>query len=143
MSYLVRFNYSLDMHPDGDHYLDAITFSLHKFLGGPGTSGVLVFNKKLYKNLVPDNTGGGTVTYTNPWGGHDYIDDIETREDGGTTGFLQTIRIALAIKLKEAVGIQNILDREHELNAIIFNRLSVIENLKILAPDHTRVFILY
>jgi len=128
---------TIDMHPDGDYYLDAITFLPHKFLGGPGTSGVLVFNKKLYKNLVPDNPGGGTVTYTNPWGGHDYIDDIETREDGGTPGFLQTIRIALAMKLKEAMGIQNILDREHELNAIIFNRLSVIENLKILAPDHT------
>lgn len=95
---------SMDMHPDDERYLDAITFSPHKFLGGPGTSGVLIFNKKLYKNLVPDNPGGGTVTYTNPWGGHDYIDDIETREDGGTPGFLQTIRIALAIKLKEAMG---------------------------------------
>ncbi|WP_281296945.1 aminotransferase class V-fold PLP-dependent enzyme [Flavobacterium limnophilum] len=127
----------MDMHPDDERYLDAITFSPHKFLGGPGTSGVLIFHKKLYKNLVPDNPGGGTVTYTNPWGGHDYIDDIETREDGGTPGFLQTIRIALAIKLKDEMGIQNILDREHELNAIIFNRLSIIENLKILAPDHT------
>lgn len=128
----------IDMHPaDEDEYLDAITFSPHKFLGGPGTSGVLIFNKKLYKNLVPDNPGGGTVSYTNPWGDHDYIDDIETREDGGTPGFLQAIRIALSIKLKEQMGVRNILDREHELNAIIFERLSKIENLKILAPNHT------
>ncbi|GGZ70974.1 aminotransferase class V-fold PLP-dependent enzyme [Algibacter mikhailovii] len=128
---------SIDMHPkDEDEYLDAITFSPHKFLGGPGSSGVLIFNKKLYKNLVPDNPGGGTVNYTNPWGDHDYIDDIETREDGGTPGFLQAIRIALSIELKEKMGIQNILDREHELNAIIFERLSKIENLKILAPNH-------
>ena len=56
------------MHPaDEEQYLDAITFSPHKFLGGPGSSGVLIFNKKLYKNLVPDNPGGGTVSYTNPW----------------------------------------------------------------------------
>ncbi|MDN3493384.1 aminotransferase class V-fold PLP-dependent enzyme [Winogradskyella bathintestinalis] len=126
---------NMDMHPnDEEAYLDAITFSPHKFLGGPGTSGVLIFNKKLYKNLVPDNPGGGTVSYTNPWGDHDYIDDIETREDGGTPGFLQTIKIALSIQLKEEMGVQNILEREHELNAIIFKRLSKIKNLKILAP---------
>lgn len=129
---------SIDMHPTDEYsYLDAITFSPHKFLGGPGTSGVLIFNKKLYKNIVPDNPGGGTVSYTNPWGDHDYIDDIETREDGGTPGFLQAIKIALSIKLKEEMGVQNILERERELNAIIFNRLSQIENLKILAPNHT------
>ncbi|HEY5687264.1 MAG TPA: aminotransferase class V-fold PLP-dependent enzyme [Yeosuana sp.] len=128
----------IDMHPvDEEQYLDAITFSPHKFLGGPGSSGVLIFNKKLYKNLVPDNPGGGTVSYTNPWGNHDYIDDIETREDGGTPGFLQAIKIALAIRLKEQMGVQNILDREHELNAIIFKKLSSIQNLTILAPEHT------
>lgn len=128
----------IDMHPqDEEAYLDAITFSPHKFLGGPGTSGVLVFNKKLYKNLVPDNPGGGTVNYTNPWGDHDYIDDIETREDGGTPGFLQTIKIAFSIQLKEEMGVKNILDREHELNAIIFEKLRKIDHLKILAPEHT------
>ncbi|MBD0833458.1 aminotransferase class V-fold PLP-dependent enzyme [Aestuariibaculum sediminum] len=128
----------IDMHPkDEDEYLDAITFSPHKFLGGPGTSGVLIFNKKLYKNLVPDNPGGGTVSYTNPWGDHDYIDDIETREDGGTPGFLQAIRIAMSIQLKEKMGVENILKREHELNEIIFKRLSSIKNLTILAPNQT------
>ncbi|AWG21903.1 selenocysteine lyase [Flavobacterium faecale] len=127
----------IDMHPeDEEQYLDAITFSPHKFLGGPGSTGVLIFNKKLYKNLVPDSPGGGTVSYTNPWGQHDYVDDIETREDGGTPGFLQAIKIALSIKLKEKMGIQNIRDRENELNAIIFDRLSSIENLHILAPNH-------
>ncbi|TYQ00203.1 selenocysteine lyase/cysteine desulfurase [Tenacibaculum adriaticum] len=129
---------NINMHPEKeDEYLDAIMFSPHKFLGGPGSSGVLIFNKKLYKNLVPDNPGGGTVSYTNPWGNHDYIDDIETREDGGTPGFLQAIKIALSIRLKEQMGVDNILNREHELNEIIFNELSKISNLKILASDHT------
>ena len=129
---------NINMHPENeDEYLDAITFSPHKFLGGPGASGVLIFNKKLYKNLVPDNPGGGTVSYTNPWGDHDYIDDIETREDGGTPGFLQAIKIALSIQLKEKMGVKNILDREHELNAIIFKRLKKIKNLRILAENHT------
>ena len=120
-----------------NEYLDAITFSPHKFLGGPGSSGVLIFNKKLYKNLVPDNPGGGTVSYTNPWGDHDYIDDIETREDGGTPGFLQAIKIALSIQLKEKMGVKNIIEREHELNSIIFKRLKKIKNLSILAENHT------
>ena len=129
---------AIDMHPeDEEAYLDAITFSPHKFLGGPGSSGVLIFNKKLYKNLVPDNPGGGTVSYTNPWGDHDYVDDIESREDGGTPGFLQAIKVAMSIQLKEKMGVNNILDREHELNDIIFNKLSKIENLHILAENHT------
>ncbi len=124
----------IDMHPEEkEEYLDAITFSPHKFLGGPGTSGVLIFNKKLYKNLVPDTVGGGTVTYTNPWGDHDYVNDIEIREDGGTPGFLQVIKTALSIKLKEQMGVQNILNREHELINIVFDRLSKIKNLNILA----------
>lgn len=127
---------NIDMHPkETEAYLDAIFFSPHKFLGGPGSSGVLIFNKKLYKNMVPDNPGGGTVTYTNPWGNHDYIDDIETREDGGTPGFLQTIRIALAIQLKEDMGVDKILQREHEITKIIFDKLSKISNLQILAAE--------
>jgi selenocysteine lyase/cysteine desulfurase len=129
---------AIDMHPENeDDYLDAITFSPHKFLGGPGSSGVLIFNKKLYKNVVPDNPGGGTVSYTNPWGNHDYIDDIETREDGGTPGFIQAIKIALSIRLKEQMGIDNILKREHELNARIFKSLSKIDKLHILAKNQT------
>lgn|SRR5690554_1499324 len=129
---------NINMHPeDEDAYLDAITFSPHKFLGGPGSSGILIFNKKLYKNLVPDNPGGGTVAYTNPWGDHDYIDDIESREDGGTPGFLQTIKVALAIKLKEEMGVENILQREHEINSRVFKKLSKIENLHLLAGEHT------
>jgi selenocysteine lyase/cysteine desulfurase len=129
---------AIDMHPrESDSYLDAIFFSPHKFLGGPGTSGVLIFNKKLYKNTVPDNPGGGTVNYTNPWGDHDYVDDIESREDGGTPGFLQTIKIALSIQLKEKMGVKNIMEREHEINKIIFKRLSEIPYLNILAAEHT------
>ena len=128
---------NVDMHPeDSDSYLDAIFFSPHKFLGGPGTSGVLIFNKKLYKNIVPDNPGGGTVSYTNPWGDHDYLDDIQTREDGGTPGFLQTFRIALCVQLKDEMGVENILAREHEINAIVFDKLSKIPNLNLLAGQH-------
>jgi len=127
----------IDMHPqDSESFLDAIFFSPHKFLGGPGTSGVLVFNKKLYQNLIPDNPGGGTVSWTNPWGEHKYIDNIEDREDGGTPGFLQVIKTALAIQLKDKMGIENILKREHELVDYVFSNLGNIPNIKILAAQH-------
>ena len=126
----------INMHPDDESYLDAIFFSLHKFLGGPGTTGVMLFNKNLYKNNIPDCPGGGTVSWTNPWGEHKYIDNIEDREDGGTPGFLQVIKTALAIQLKEEMGVQNIIKREHEIVDYIFSRLNNVEDLNILANQH-------
>lgn len=126
----------IDMHPENKlQKLDAVFFSPHKFLGGPGTPGVLIFDTKLYKNKVPDNPGGGTVDWTNPWGQHKFINNIEAREDGGTPPFLQTIKAALCIKLKEEMGIDNLKKREKELVNIAFDELQKIEGLKILAQN--------
>jgi selenocysteine lyase/cysteine desulfurase len=126
----------IDMHPeDKDAKLDAIFFSPHKFLGGPGTSGVMIFDKALYTNYTPDQPGGGTVEWTNPWGEYKYIEDIEIREDGGTPGFLQAIRTALCIELKNEMGIKNILKREEELLKIAFSELRKIPHLHILADN--------
>jgi len=124
---------SIDMHPeDPEQQLDAIFFSPHKFLGGPGTCGVLVFNEKLYKSEFPDNPGGGNVKWTNPLGKYCYSDSIEVREDGGTPGFLQVIRTALALELKEQMGVQNIKNREKELLDLCFSKLQKIKGLSIL-----------
>lgn len=126
----------INMHPeDPMEKLDGIYFSPHKFLGGPGSSGVLIFDASLYDSKSPDNPGGGTVDWTNPWGEYKYIDDIELREDGGTPGFLQAIRTALAIDLKNQMGTQNMLAREEELLDIAFRRLSEISGLRILADN--------
>lgn len=124
----------IDMHPqeEGAH-LDAIFYSPHKFLGGPGTPGILIFNSKLYRNSVPDHPGGGTVLWTDPWGGRYYIEDIETREDGGTPGFLQTIKAAMAMQLKEEMGVEAIKEREKELLNYLFQRLDNIPGMVILA----------
>ena len=137
----------IDMHPDeqGAH-LDAIYFSPHKFLGGPGGTGVLIFDSKLYTNRIPDNPGGGTVNWTNPWGGHKYHEEIEAREDGGTPPFLQTIKVALAVKLKEEMGVENMLKREEELMEILWKGLSEIPGLHILAdnvPERLGIISLY
>ncbi|NLT49662.1 MAG: aminotransferase class V-fold PLP-dependent enzyme [Ignavibacteria bacterium] len=127
----------IDMHPENKlQQLDAVFFSPHKFLGGPGTSGVLIFNKNLYNRNVPDQPGGGTVDWTDPWGHYKFVDDIETREDGGTPGFLQTIKTALCIKLKEKMNISFIKKRENELLDILFDKFSKIKNLHILASEH-------
>jgi len=129
----------IDMHPeeDEDARLDAIYFSPHKFLGGPSSSGILLFDQQLYNNKIPDNPGGGTVDWTNPWGEHKYYDAIEAREDGGTPSFLQTMRVAFSIQLKEKMSTQKILEREHEMLDILWPTLDNIPNLHILA-DHQR-----
>lgn len=127
----------IDMHPDDpEERLDAVFFSPHKFLGGPGTPGILIFDSALYTNKVPDNPGGGTVAWTNPWGRHRYFDDIETREDGGTPGFLQTIRAALAIELKERMGVEAILEQEHRLLDRFWKGTEGIQGLVFLASEH-------
>jgi len=126
----------IDMHPaDPMEQLDAVFFSPHKFLGGPGSAGVLVFNRQLYKNETPDTPGGGTVKWTNRWGGYSYFSDIEVKEDGGTPGFLQGIRAALAVRLKEEMGTENIHRREKELIDIVFRELSKVRGLHILADN--------
>ncbi len=126
----------INMHPeDPKCSLDAIFFSPHKFLGGPGSSGVIVFNRALYHNHIPDCSGGGTVDWTNRWGKYRYIDDIEAREDGGTPGFMQAIKAAMVIKLKEEMGVEYIHAREDEMVAKIFKEFREIPGMNILADN--------
>ncbi len=128
----------MNMHPENPlQSLDAIFFSPHKFLGGPGSSGVVIFNNRLYKKEAPDNPGGGTVEWTDPWGGHKYYDDIELREDGGTPGFLQAIRIAYSIKVKNQLDTKLIALREAELVKIAFDGFLKIKGIHILADNVT------
>lgn len=126
----------VDMHPaDPEMALDAVFFSPHKFLGGPGTPGIMIFNKKFYENEIPDVAGGGTVSWTNPWGGRKYFDEVEVREAGGTPPFMQTIKAALCVKLKNDMGVDNILKREEEILGQLFSRFEGVKNLHILADD--------
>ncbi len=92
-------------------YKDAIFLSPHKFIGGPGTPGVLVARRDLLHNRVPDVPGGGTVAFVNPTG-HRYLDDPIHREEGGTPAIIESIRAGLVFQLKQAVGIDVI--RAHE-----------------------------
>ncbi len=126
----------INMHPANPmEKLDAIFFSPHKFLGGPGSSGVLIFDSALYHRDDPDQPGGGTVDWTNPWGEFKFIDDIEVREDGGTPGFLQAIKVALSLEVKNQMDVTKIRIREAELVNRTFGGFEKIEGLHILADN--------
>ncbi|MDQ0192311.1 aminotransferase class V-fold PLP-dependent enzyme [Paenibacillus wynnii] len=129
----------IDMHPPSpSEKLDAIFFSPHKFLGGPGTGGILIFDAELYNRRFPDEPGGGTVVWVNPWGGRCYTRDIEAREDGGTPGFLPAFRTALCLNLKETMKVEYMRVRERELCEKLLQGLDTIPGLVVLAGDHTR-----
>ncbi len=103
----------INMNKDKESYFDAIFLSPHKFLGGPGTSGILIINENIYpKNLPPSIAAGGTVDYVTKKR-EQYIKDIETREKPGTPGILQNIKVSLVFQLKEKIGVNNIEKIEH------------------------------
>ncbi len=124
----------IDMNPPGDDAaaIDAIFISPHKFLGGPGSSGILVFNKKIYnERLAPTVAAGGTVDYVGPID-HDFIRDIEEREKAGTPGVLQTLKAALVFSIKEQLGSGVIEAREHELLTRALSRWSANPRMEVL-----------
>jgi len=100
--------------PDGSlAYKDAVFVSPHKFVGGPGTPGILVAKRSLFGNRVPSVPGGGTVLFVSP-SGHAYHPDPVLREEGGTPGIVESIRAGLVFALKEQVGVEEIRRREHD-----------------------------
>jgi selenocysteine lyase/cysteine desulfurase len=105
----IAMNRRCDEHPQC--HKDAVFLSPHKFIGGPGTPGVLAVRRELLTNRVPVVPGGGTVAYVNPLE-HRYLDDPAHREEGGTPAIIESIRAGLVFQLKQAVGADTI--REHE-----------------------------
>lgn len=129
----------IDMNRDEDTYFDAIFFSPHKFLGGPGTSGILVFDERLYRSdLPPTAAAGGTVDYVG-YQFHDFLKDIETREKAGTPPILQTIKAAMVMDLKEEVGVGLIEEREQALSEQFSNgiqKITGVERVGDILPEN-------
>jgi selenocysteine lyase/cysteine desulfurase len=131
-----------DDGPDGHlAYKDAIFLSPHKFIGGPGTPGILVAKKHLFRNRVPVAPGGGTVLFVSRTE-HTYSKDPHSREEGGTPDIVGSIRAGLVFQLKEAVGYQNIREKEHAFITRAIARWRSNPNLQILGnPDAWRLSI--
>lgn len=112
----------IDMNRDKESYFDAIVLSPHKFLGGPGSSGLLVFNENIYKkNLPPSIAAGGTVDFVT-YDSQKFTDDIETREKPGTPGILQAIKTSLVFQLKDRIGVEIIEEIEKYLFSQFISR---------------------
>lgn len=101
----------IDMNPGGMFNKDAVFISTHKFIGGPGTPGLLIAKRELFTNEVPVVPGGGTVHFVTR-NKQRYFEDIETREEAGTPGIIESIRAGLVFKLKEDIGETTIQQRE-------------------------------
>jgi selenocysteine lyase/cysteine desulfurase/CRP-like cAMP-binding protein len=109
----------IDMNPSGPGidaalaHKDAVFISPHKFVGGPGSPGVLVVKRALAQNRVPADPGGGTVDFVSSTQVL-YTDAIEAREEGGTPEILGSIRCGLAFHVKEQVGAETIVALEDD-----------------------------
>ena len=125
--------------PDG---YDAVFFSAHKLVGGPGTPGILVFDPALYRLRAPSTAGGGTVHWVSSHE-HRFVDDIEQREDAGTPGTVERIRAALAFLVQESVGAAAIERLEGEMIRSAIARLRRHPRIEVLGnPDAPRLAIL-
>src|SRR4029079_8870550 len=121
--------------PGEDCSKDAIFLSPHKFIGGPGTPGVLVAKKALFKNRVPTQPGGGPVAYVNTKD-HRYLSDPVHREEGGTPAILESIRAGLVFLVKEAVGEELIRSYEESFISRAIESWSKNDNIRILGNQH-------
>ena len=129
----------IEMNPtdEADASKDAIFLSPHKFVGGPGTPGVLVAKKALFRNRVPAVPGGGTVAYVNTQE-HRYLSDPEHREEGGTPAIVESIRAGLVFQLKSAVGEDVIRDREHDFIRRAIDSWNANPKLEILGHQEAK-----
>ena len=125
----------LEMNPQsgqsGSLYKDAMLLSPHKFIGGPGTPGLLVVKRRLLDNAVPAEPGGGTVAYVTA-DDHRYIADPETREEGGTPAIIESIRAGLVFQLKEKIGASEIEAIDETYRQMAFDAWSANPNINIL-----------
>lgn len=121
----------IDMNPGENIYKDAIFISTHKFIGGPGTPGILVAKRTLFSNEKPIVPSGGTVHFVTR-NKQRYFEDIEMREEGGTPGIIESIRAGLCFKLKAEIGEEEIDRRETEAVNYVFGELKNNPNVFIL-----------
>ena len=130
------------MSPESGADIDAVVISPHKFLGGPGSSGVLIVRRDAVVTDKPSWPGGGTVKFVSPTS-HDYSTSLEAREEAGTPNVVGDIRAALSFLVKEALGADAMLARNAELTQCAMAAWSGAENLELLgalSPQRLPIF---
>ncbi|MCV6594902.1 MAG: aminotransferase class V-fold PLP-dependent enzyme [Silicimonas sp.] len=125
----------IDMNPADDCRKDAVVVSPHKFVGGPGASGVLILRDSAVATDKPSCPGGGTVSFVSPWD-HVYSADVAAREEAGTPNVVGDIRAALAFIVKDEIGQSLISRREAEMNRMALEAWSGEGQLDLLGTDH-------
>lgn len=132
----------IDMRSSEEDGYDAVVLSPHKFLGGPGTPGLLLMRRSLYMlgDSPPSTCGGGTVAYVNGFNEQDtlYHRDIEEREDGGTPPIVGKVRCAMAFRVKDFMGNTMIEHREASYMDRALKRLSAHPKIQILGSARAK-----
>ena len=121
---------AIDMNPEGAKK-DAVFISTHKFVGGPGSPGLLIVKKNLMRTRTPVLPGGGTVLFVDEQS-HAYVEDIEAREEGGTPDIIGSIRAGLAFSVKDMVGTNLIAKREHSISKHVMQKLTAHPKMLVL-----------
>ena len=127
----------IDMHPpDPRRRMDALFLSVHKFVGGPQASGILVANRELFRTRRPERPGGGTVDFVASAAREDidYTRRLDEREEGGTPAILADLRAGTAFLVKDMLGAEAILEHETKLASEAIERLSRHPRIEILGP---------
>ncbi len=126
----------IDMNRDDDCYFDAVFISPHKFIGGPGSSGLLAVNQRVYDpSLPPTHPAGGTVKYVGQLG-YDFFDDVEERERAGTPGVLQVVKASLALEIKDQIGVTFIEEQENRFTRQAVEHFERCSNIQMLGNPH-------
>ncbi|KKB13305.1 hypothetical protein VE25_02275 [Devosia geojensis] len=119
--------------PGADDHIDAIFLSPHKFVGGPGASGVLVADRRLLHAPVPSVPGGGTVAYVTART-HRYVADEERREEAGTPNVVGDIRAGMVMQLKADIGADTIEAIERATVARVLEVWGAKPDIEVLGP---------
>lgn len=110
---------------------DFFAFSGHKMCGPTGI-GVLYGKKALLDKMEPIEFGGDMIDFVglqdSTW------TELPTKFEAGTPLIAEAVGLAEAIKYLESIGLDNILEYEHELTAYAYEQMSAIEGLEIYGP---------
>lgn len=113
--------------------VDFYTFSGHKLFATTGTG--ILYGKEMYLEKMPPIMGGGDMIDRVSFEKTTY-NDLPHKFEAGTPNIAGFIGLGKAIDYMNNIGIEHIEEYEHELTAYMTQKLSTIEKLRVLGPEH-------